>query len=381
MTDPSSPTGERPRPQRRLTTIFFADVKDYSRMMDADEEGTLTLLKDRRGRMVGHIERFGGRVVSTSGDGLLAEFPSVVDATQCAAEIQRELGALNAHEGTPMHFRIGLNIGDVIVDGNDLYGEGVNVAARLQAIADPGGICISGAVFDQVRNKIAIGYEFMGPQQVKNIADPVPAYRVDLDPSFDKELREAAASQQQPRNDTPAAPGGPPPPQGAPYSAESEAFRRFAMRLAVVGAFLFAIDLITSPGNWWVQWPLLAFALAIAWRWVSRAGDRKIPLHERNWRFGIHGGDLAVERDSAHMGDIQGDVRVADGVSFKMAGTIHGDLVIGAGAHVDILGNVQGAVVNNGGSFRLHGTQGPHGRGARREAGQRQRDARESGRD
>ena len=133
----------------------------------------------------GLIERHRGRVINTWGDGLIAEFPSVVEAVLCAVEAQKELRARNA--GLPaerrLEFRVGINLGDVMVEGQDLYGEGVNIAARLQGLAEPGGIIISGTVHEQVRGKLVIGYEFAGPQQVKNIAEPVPAFRVRLDAS------------------------------------------------------------------------------------------------------------------------------------------------------------------------------------------------------
>ena len=172
-----------PTVERKLTTVLCADVEGYSRLMDRDEVGTLEILKRHRDALAGLIERHRGRVVNTWGDGLIAEFPSVVEAVLCAVEAQKELRARNA--GLPaerrLEFRIGINLGDVMVEGHDLYGEGVNVAARLQGLAEPGGIVISGTVHDQVRGKLVVGYEFAGPQQVKNIAEPVPAFRVKLD--------------------------------------------------------------------------------------------------------------------------------------------------------------------------------------------------------
>lgn len=168
--------------RRKLTTILSADVHGYSRLMDKDEVDTLERLKAYRGAMTGFIERHSGKVVNTAGDSLLADFGSVVEAVQCAAEIQRELGARNATLGKNqrMEFRIGINLGDVIIEGDDLYGEGVNIAARLQGLADPGGILISGTVFDQVRNKLSLGYNFIGKKSVKNISEQVPVYRIDL---------------------------------------------------------------------------------------------------------------------------------------------------------------------------------------------------------
>jgi adenylate cyclase len=177
--------------ERKLTTIMCADVSGYSRLMEADEAGTLATLKLYRDAMVGLIERHRGRLVSTSGDSLLADFRSVVEAVQCAAEIQRELANRNrsAPDARRMEFRIGINLGDVMVEGGDLYGEGVNVAARLEALADPGGICISRTVYDQVRNRLTLGYDFIGEQAVKNISEPVPVYRVQLDGTARRDRR------------------------------------------------------------------------------------------------------------------------------------------------------------------------------------------------
>ncbi|MDH3912949.1 MAG: adenylate/guanylate cyclase domain-containing protein, partial [Rhodospirillales bacterium] len=187
---------------RKLTTILCADVVGYSRMMEADEVATLETLKAYREAMAGFIARHDGRVVSTSGDGLLAEFASVVEAVQCAAEVQRELSARNAALGGErrMDFRIGVNLGDVIVEGDDLYGEGVNIAARLQGLAEPGGIDISGTVYDQVRNKLTLGYEFMGARTVKNISEQVPVYRVQLDAAGESARRRTASANTPPRD-------------------------------------------------------------------------------------------------------------------------------------------------------------------------------------
>src|SRR5467141_4140825 len=168
------------RVQRRLAAILAADVAGYSRLMGADEEGTLAALKTLRREVADpKIKEHRGRIVKTTGDGLLSEFASVVDAVRCAIEVQREMAARNA--GLPaerrIDFRIGVNLGDIIVDENDIFGDGVNVAARLEALAEPGGICVSRVVRDQVRDKLAMACEDMGEQQVKNIAWPVRAYR------------------------------------------------------------------------------------------------------------------------------------------------------------------------------------------------------------
>ena len=168
------------RVERRLTAILAADVAGYSRLMGADEEGTLAALKKVRREIVdARIAEHRGRIVQTSGDGLLVEFASVVDAVRCAVEMQREMAQLNA--GVPkersLEFRVGINLGDIMVDEQDIFGDGVNVAARLETLADPGGICVSRVVRDQVRDKLAVSFEDMGEQQVKNIARPVRAYR------------------------------------------------------------------------------------------------------------------------------------------------------------------------------------------------------------
>ena len=166
--------------ERKLAAILSADVKGYSRLTGEDEEATIRTLTAYREVMMTLIQQHRGHVVDSPGDNLLAEFASAVDAVQCAVEIQRELKVRNA-ELPPhrrMEFRIGLNVGDVIVEGERLYGDGVNIAARLEGLAEPGGICISGTVYDQVKNKLALGYEHLGEQTVKNITEPVRVWRV-----------------------------------------------------------------------------------------------------------------------------------------------------------------------------------------------------------
>ncbi|MEQ1755046.1 MAG: RDD family protein [Micropepsaceae bacterium] len=166
--------------KRKLTTIFCADVVGYSKLMGADEHGTLVRLKQCRELIEAFIQRHHGRVVSWSGDAVLADFSSVVESVQCAVEIQRELKAQNEtiDASQKMAFRIGVNLGDVMIDDHDIFGEGVNIASRLQGLAPPGGILISGSVHDQIKNKLALGYNFLGNQQVKNIADQVPTFVV-----------------------------------------------------------------------------------------------------------------------------------------------------------------------------------------------------------
>ena len=169
---------------RRLAAILAADVAGYSRLMGADEEGTLERLKAHRRQLIDpKIAKHRGRIVKTTGDGLLAEFPSVVDAVRCAAEVQR--GMLDREPELPddrlIKFRIGINLGDVIAEGDDIFGDGVNVAARLEALAEPGGICISGMVHDQIRDKLPYLFADRGEQSVKNIARPVRVYALRLE--------------------------------------------------------------------------------------------------------------------------------------------------------------------------------------------------------
>jgi len=165
---------------RRLAAIRAADVAGYSRLMGADEEGTLAALKAIR-RELGDpkVKEHRGRIVKTTGDGLLIEFASVVDAVRCAVEVQRGMAERNAEvpEARRIEFRIGINLGDIIRDGRDIFGDGVNIAARLEALSEPGGICVSGIVHDQVRDKLDVAFEDMGERQVKNISRPVHVWR------------------------------------------------------------------------------------------------------------------------------------------------------------------------------------------------------------
>ena len=166
---------------RRLAAILAADVAGYSRLMGADEEGTLAALKAiRRELSDPKVKEHRGRIVKTTGDGLLIEFSSVVDAVRCAVEVEQGMAERNAEvpEEKRIEFRIGINLGDIIRDGRDIFGDGVNIAARLEALAEPGGICVSRVVYDQVRDTLDVAFENMGEQQVKNIARPVHVYRI-----------------------------------------------------------------------------------------------------------------------------------------------------------------------------------------------------------
>ena len=198
--------------ERRLTAILSADVHGYSRLMGEDEPATVRTIMAYRELMTEHINRQRGRVVDFTGDSLLAEFfPSVLDAIECAATLQQDLVMRNAEfpEDRRMQFRIGINLGEVLVEGERIYGDDVNIAARIQSLAEAGGICVSGAVHDQVAKKVALEFESLGEQTVKNIAKPVAVYRVRLTPANAPGTsgRSAAPSEpaaEAPRPDTPS---------------------------------------------------------------------------------------------------------------------------------------------------------------------------------
>lgn len=170
--------------KRKLAAIISADVKDYSRLMREDEMETVRTLTAYREIMGTLIQQHHGRVVDATGDNLLAEFSSVVYAVQGAVAIQNELKARNAElpDNRKMEFRIGINLGDVIVAGERIYGNGVNIASRLEGLAEPGGICISRTTYDQIDDMWPFGYEYLGEKPVKNINKPVHAYKILLDP-------------------------------------------------------------------------------------------------------------------------------------------------------------------------------------------------------
>lgn len=253
--------------KRKLTTILSADVQDYTKLMGADEEGTLATLKRHRDRMTALIELHGGRVVNTWGDGLIAEFPSVVEAVRAAIDVQNELAEANS--GKPadgrMMFRIGINLGDVIETDDDLYGDGVNIAARLQATAAPGGIVISNTVYDHVHNKLSVGFDFLGRLTVKNVHDAIPSYSVRVGAEATAQSDEARAR----HADTPPPP---PPPVDPARSFERSPADPGLLHKALGGAAaaLALINVATWSGTFWAAWPLLAFAAVAAFAWVRR---------------------------------------------------------------------------------------------------------------
>jgi|GEM_PF-1925041 len=236
------------RVERRLAAILSADVAGYTRLMHADEEGTLARLLALRTELIEpRIADYGGRVVKLMGDGLLVEFASVVNAVRCASEWQRAIAA--RHVDLPadqrLIFRIGINLGDVIVRDDDLYGDGINVANRMQEIAPPGGIAVSGVVYDSVRDKLEPAFADLGPQQIKNIAEPVRAYRVLLEP-------ETMAADSDPE---PAAPGpGPEAPGAVPRTPRAARLRAERRLLAVMSG-------IQRRGDWRVARKLRVVAV------------------------------------------------------------------------------------------------------------------------
>jgi adenylate cyclase len=250
--------------ERKLTTIVSADFAGYSRLMSEDESGTLATLKAHRAMMTQHIADSRGRIVGTAGDALLAEFPSVVQAVECAVQIQRTLAEHNATlpAERQMLLRIGINLGDVLVEGTDLFGDGVNIAARLQGLAEPGGILISGTVYDQVKDKLTLGFDYLGPQAVKNIPAAVPTYRILTQPD------DAA-----PTDHRTAAPevNGDIAGRDRQAPRPDDRLHRFITSAAYAGALiglLLAINLLSGSTWWWVQWPALGILFLLTLRTI-----------------------------------------------------------------------------------------------------------------
>jgi adenylate cyclase len=173
-----------PEVKRKLAAILSADVKGYSRLIREDELATIRTLNAYKGLVTNLVQQHRGRVVDAPGDNLLAEFGSVVDAVECSVEVQKELKTKNADlpENRKMEFRIGVNLGEVVEEGEKIFGDGVNIAARMESLSQAGGICISGKAFDEVRNKLPFGYEYLGEQAVKNLVEPIRVYRILLEP-------------------------------------------------------------------------------------------------------------------------------------------------------------------------------------------------------
>jgi len=244
-----------------------------------------------------------------------------------------------------MQFRIGINLGDVMVEGGDLYGEGVNVAARLEALAEPGGICISRTVYDQVRNRLTLGYDFIGEQSVKNISERVPVYRVQLDGAARRDRRE---------------PDRPPPPAPAEQAERIQvrrirALRQRAIWAGLLIALLAVINLLTS-NYLWFRWPALFIAGHLAWQALKVYYPDLIGADDRGWQK--IGGDAIFSKDTQFRGRIGGNVLVARGVHLEFTGNVGGDLTIERDAVADVHGKIAGHVVNRGGTLKLSGKLG-----------------------
>jgi class 3 adenylate cyclase len=240
--------------KRKLAAIFSADVKDYSRLMRDDETATVRTLTAYREVMTKLIRQHHGRVVDSPGDNLLAEFVSVVDGIQSAVAIQKELKALNVKlaANRKMEFRIGINLGDIIEEGDRIYGDGVNIAARLETLADPGGICISRTAYDQIEDKLSLGYEYLGNKIVKNIPKPIQAYRVLVEPEEFTKKSWAKEVAEDPEEDK---------------RLDETVFNNHMYIYFGVIIFLFLINLFTYDGDIWFHFPALVWGLIVFIHW------------------------------------------------------------------------------------------------------------------
>lgn len=259
--------------KRKLAAILSADVKDYSRLMHEDEAATILTVTEYREVMRSLIEQHHGRVVDSVGDNLLAEFASVVDAVQGAVAIQKEVNARNARlpEERKMLFRIGINLGDLVVEGDRIYGDGVNIAARLEAIADPGGICISRTAYDQIEDKLPLGYEYLGEKVVKDSPKPIRAYKIVLEqPEKERGIlkrrhkRRDRKSRRQQHQETDRHPTA-----TSSNWKDIKSFYQHRRIYAGVISLLFIINILTWPGLFWFHWPALGWGLGLYIHWAS----------------------------------------------------------------------------------------------------------------
>ena len=266
--------------KRRLTTVLCADVHGYSRLMEADEAGTMAMLRRHRTAMAGLVERHDGRIVNTWGDAVIAEFASVVEAVQCAVEVQQEISSqeLETAQAQRMQFRIGINLGDVMVEGPDIYGDGVNIAARLQELAEPGGIVVSSSVYDQVYNKLSVGFDHLGQQQMKNVA-PVTTYRVAMAGGTIGRRSVKVDDSAAPRLDAASRAGV----SGLPDGNKPSTWMGVASHwlsnvphdiatLLVVAGFLILINVFTGLNRIWFHWPVAALLFMVVLRMMRRRG-------------------------------------------------------------------------------------------------------------
>jgi len=261
--------------QRRLAAVLAADVAGYTRLMEADEDATLSAWWSARKDVIDPtVARHRGRIVKHTGDGFLAEFPTATEAVQCAISMQTDLVAIHSTTPKDRHFafRMGINLGEIVADKDDIYGEGVNLAARLEGLAEPGGICISEDVYRQVRHKLSINFENLGQKSLKNIAEEEAVYHV----SIGKKRRDSTKSKERSAD-------------RSVRNAQTQATNRFILNseqqkdrllrhvkvLGAILAILFVIDISTGPGIW-VHWP----GIAIATIW----GIDAVLLYAGDWR-------------------------------------------------------------------------------------------------
>ena len=277
--------------KRKLAAILSADVVEYSRLMREDEKATIQSLTAYREVMANLIKQHHGRVVDTVGDNLLAEFASAVEAVQGAVAVQKEIKASNAQlpENRKMIFRIGINLGDLVVEGDRIYGDGVNIAARLEALADPGGICISKTVHEQIEDKLPLGYEYLGEKTVKNIVKPIRAYRVLFDPgnettSVDRVEHESRSDRNEKiesRKEKTRTKSGDKDKslEATQRFRDRNIFRKHLQIYAGVIAFFAIINIFTWHGIVWFHWPALFWGLMqwIVWIKGSNGESRKKP--------------------------------------------------------------------------------------------------------
>ena len=302
---------------RKLAAIFHSDVVGYSKLMADDEMATISTISEYRDVLAKLIRQHRGRVVDTSGDNVLAEFSSVVDAMQSAVSIQKELKARNSRlpEHRWMQFRIGINIGEVIQEGERIYGDGVNIAARLETLAQPGGICISRVAYDQIESKLPLGYEYIGEQPLKNISKPLHAYRVVLqDDAPEKKKEKGEKNSDDKDNGSRSGFGGKGFEEslfrfkdhikdfakeikedehiGKTFDQIKDRYRQFTdeisegpekrkqvfrkltknrhMRFILgVTLFFFLINLLTSFGDWWFFYPVVSIGLVVYLHWLK----------------------------------------------------------------------------------------------------------------
>ncbi len=267
--------------KRKLAAILSADVTEYSRLMREDEAVTIRTLSAYRKVIASLVNQHHGRVVDAVGDNLLAEFASVVDAVQGAIAIQKELKSQNAQlpENRKMLFRIGINLGDLVVEGDHIYGDGVNIAARLEAMADPGGICISRTAYDQIEDKLPLGYEYLGEKLAKNIVKPIRAYRVVFEAETESIKTKPIQAEKEPIDSIKTEKR-----QADKFSETKPVhskgkhmpLRKHIWTYAGIIGFLFIINMLTSAQTLWFYWPALGWGLLLYLQWVNQSSKAKV---------------------------------------------------------------------------------------------------------